>query len=268
MSESLEITTVAPCTINCTFCPHDAYLSAYGKSDLMKLDEFKRALATVPKSVRIVFSGFSEPFLNPNAVDMMEHASDQGHKLRLFSTLVGLSKEDVKRLASLKLELFVLHLPDNLGNAKIPSNATYRETLDNALRSLRIDNFAVMNENFSANTRAGLIKLSIKKHKRGIFWCTKLYSNQFVMLPNCDVVLCCRDFALRHKLGNLLQQSYKEISESKVLRMIRSNSYHFNGDCLCRECESSSISYNVKKIAKHLIENSRRKISNHRSDNS
>ena len=44
---------------------------------------------------------------------------------------------------------------------------------------------------FISNERAGQCNDSPKRHVRGWFFCEKLLSGQFVMLPNCDVVLCC-----------------------------------------------------------------------------
>jgi len=88
----------------------------------------------------------------------------------------------------------------------------------------------------------------------GWFLCRKLGRNpQVVMLPNCDVVLCCMDFGLKHKLGNLLDQSYLDIVNSPNFQKIRSNRFHWDGDCLCRECDWSSIYWNSKKFAWRVL---------------
>jgi hypothetical protein len=56
----------------------------------------------------------------------------------------------------------------------------------------------------------------------------KLYHN--VVLPNGDVVLCCMDYAGKHKLGNLFKQIYNNI--------IPVNQTPFE---LCRKCENGKV---------------------------
>jgi len=251
--EVLEITTVVGCAVHCTFCPQSVIVKAYGKRDALTLENFKVALKTVPKHVVVGFTGFSEPFLNPHTVDMMEYASAEGYKMWLFSTLVGLRAENVKRLAALSFEHICLHLPDNLHNATIPSTPSYRETLDTALRTLRIDEFSVMNANFVMTSRAGHVRNSVKRYRRGFFTCHKLHKPQFVMIPNCDVVLCCMDYELRHKLGNLIADSYHEICCAPALKKIKSNRFHLSGRNLCRDCSNSSLLFNTEIVVKHFM---------------
>ena len=205
----------------------------------------------MPKNVEIHFSGFSEPFLNLECMDMIEHATTMGYKVVLFSTLVGLKTEDISRLKRCNPEI-VLHLPDNLGNAKIPITETYKNSLIEALSQLRVANFSVMNEKFESNQRAGLCKNSVKIHRKGWFTCFKLRDPQFVMLPNGDVVLCCMDFGLKHKLGNLLDQSYSEIASSSGFRKICKNRYRWDGEVLCRSCMWGSRRRLVKMISDQI----------------
>ena len=44
--------------------------------------------------------------------------------------------------------------------------------------------------------------------------------NHSVLLPNGDVVLCCMDYSIKHKVGNLLEQEYCEIFSSKEMQEI------------------------------------------------
>ncbi|MGD0329203.1 MAG: SPASM domain-containing protein [Nitrososphaeria archaeon] len=233
----LEISTAGFCTMNCYFCPQEFYQKAYKGVKFLSLEDFKAALSNVPNDVILDFSGFNEPFINPCAVDMIEYARERGHPVDIFSTLVGLKPEDVKRLAKLNIERFTLHLPDNLGNAKIPITEEYRETLTEVLTTLRIDAFSIMNNNFKNIGRAGLSRGAKRFHKKGFFYCTHLTHSDFVMLPNCDVVLCPQDFGLKHVLGNLLKQSYMDILNSKDLKRIQRNMFTLDGDVLCRGCE-------------------------------
>lgn len=231
----LEITTVSKCVMDCTFCPQQAFLNSYRGCDQLDFKNFKMALSKVPKDIVICFSGFAEPFLNPKCMDMIEHASSEGFKVLLYSTLVGLKTDEVERLKKCNPTL-VLHLPDNLGNAKILVTETYMKTLVKVLQTMRVDGFSVMNENFVSNERAGLCPNTKERKMRAWFNCTKLVSPQFVMLPNCEIVLCCMNFGLRHRLGNLLEMSYAEIVASPEFQKVRLSRFRIGINSLCKKC--------------------------------
>ncbi len=237
VDDVLEVSTAGFCPNNCYFCPQEFYQKAYKGVRFLSLEDLKSALSNVPNDVTIIFSGFNEPFINPYAIDMIEYARGRGHQVHIFSTLVGLKPEDVKRLAKLNIERFTLHLPDNLGHAKIPITEEYRETLTEVLTILRIDAFSIMNNNFKNIGRAGLSRGGKRFHRKGFFYCPYLAHPDFVMLPNCDIVLCPQDFGLKHLLGNLLKQNYMDISNSKGFKRIQRNMLALDGDVLCRGCE-------------------------------
>ena len=64
----------------------------------MYIADFKRYLNKIPPEVTIVFSGFVEPFLAADSIEMMEYAASPGRQLHLYTTLVGLTKEKFERL--------------------------------------------------------------------------------------------------------------------------------------------------------------------------
>jgi radical SAM protein with 4Fe4S-binding SPASM domain len=233
--EFIEITTVDKCANNCVFCPQQVFQKNYQGDSLLSLENFKTALSKIPINVDITFSGFAEPFLNPHCIDMIEYAHSKGHKIQLYTTLVGMKLEYVERLNQYDPMLF-LHLPDNLGNTKILVTDEYTKVLVKVLQTMTVEYFVVMNKNFISNGRAGLCIGARKKDLKGWFYCGKLVSPQFVMLPNCDVVLCGMDFGLKHKLGNLLESSYKEIVQSKEYKRISKNRYKYNHDSICAKC--------------------------------
>lgn len=207
----LEITTTGKCLVDCYYCPQEAFQKAYHGSLFLSLDNFKIAISKLPKTVIVNFSGFSEPFLNAKTIDMMEYAYAKGYMIWLSSTLTGATLRTINRLSKIPLGLFILHLPDNLGNAKIPITQNYKDTLVAVFQKLHVDAVSIMNKDFISNERVGLCKGTRKRFNRSWFWCYKLEHPQFVMLPNCDVVLCCMNFGLEHVLGNLLTNSWEEI---------------------------------------------------------
>jgi organic radical activating enzyme len=119
---SIEITTNVGCTLACSFCPQDKISKLYkrGPERMMAFDSYKRILSKIPKNVRIDFSGYSEPFLNPEAMNFIELTAQMGYQQVLYSTLMGVSNSNAHRLRELlnekKINYMVVHLPDSHGN--------------------------------------------------------------------------------------------------------------------------------------------------------
>jgi hypothetical protein len=178
------------------------------------------------------FAGFSEPFAHPKAIELIEYAYRKGHQVILNSTLVGADLADVERLACCNLKEFIFHLPDNLGNAKIPITETYKEVLASAFTKLTVTGTSIMNSRFISNWRAGSCDDSPSIHIEGRFYCFKLYTPQFVLLPNCDLQLCCMDFQLKHKVGNLLTESWDDIINQGEYKRLKNQPKNV----ICRNC--------------------------------
>lgn len=264
----MEITTRAGCAVNCRFCPQDLFCSRYlkgGKPDtLMSAETFRICLDKIPKDGIITFSGFCEPFLNQNCIDMMEYAVSQGREIEIYTTLMGVTREIAQRIVKLPIKTFVLHTPDSEGYANILVSKEYFAVLDIILDSVRDNGIPLVD---SANCqgipsleildyirgrvvvksdlcdRAGsLSEEQLKKtdYLSGLIECTKMKKfNQWVLLPDGRVVLCCMDFGLRHVLGNLRQQSYDEIIGGDILKNMENGLSDETMGILCRECTSA-----------------------------
>jgi hypothetical protein len=235
----LEITTVKNCTVDCyPYCPQLKFREAYGNDpNVLSFENFKTVIDKLPREVEIDLSGFSEPFLNPKGLEMAEYLAFKGFKVSLYSTLVGLTPARVERLARIKFEHFCLHLPEPNHTAKIKITENYKNTLAAAITTMQINEVSIMNDAFISNERAANCDDAKPRHNRGPFHCKKLVTPEFVMLPNCDVVLCCMDWQMQHNLGNLLSQSYEEIMQSEAYRRIARNRWFLDGDTLCRSCK-------------------------------
>ena len=249
---TLEITTIIPekgCVVDCVFCPQRTLEKTYKGERILTLDNFKRAVDRVPKDVRITFAGFTEPWMNKFATDMVLYAHEQGHPVSVFTTAVGLSVEDCERIVDVPFAGdpnggFCLHLPDSEMLARHPITPGFLRTLE-WLKSNqhRIKNFKVMSMGpklhpsilhifdsapyYQMYSRAGnlhreaLLKpqlITLKDRwnaiehpdKNRTCGCVEhLYHN--VLLPNGDVSLCCMDYGLDHILGNLFEQNYQDI---------------------------------------------------------
>jgi hypothetical protein len=264
---TMEITTIVPekgCVVDCVFCPQRTLETAYTGERILTLDNFKKLVDRIPTEVRITFAGFVEPWMNKYCTDMLLYAHEQGHPISVFTTAVGMSIEDCRRIVDIPYAGnpnggFVLHLPDAEGLAKHPMTPGYRETLKWLSRNQqRIKNFTVMSMGpvhpdvaglfdsaviYQMYDRAGnlsreaILKPELKKVEER--WIKILPKNQAqtcgcvehvyhnVLLPNGDVSLCCMDYAVDNIIGNLYTTSYKEL-------VLKPNTC-FD---ICRSCEN------------------------------
>ncbi len=246
---TMEFTTSVPkkgCVVDCVFCPQEVLKKSFEGERRLTLENFKKALSTIPKNVRITFSGFVEPWMNKHTTDMLLYAHEQGYPVCVFTTGIGMSVEDVKRIKDVPFAGgpnggFTLHLPDSENLAKHPITNRYIDVLEEFGKS-NIQNFSIMvmggevhekvrhiypsAPSYSMYWRAGnliseaklkpelLVHMDKVKtaHVAGDATCgciEDLYHN--VMLPNGDVALCCMDYNQDHIIGNLFTQSYEEV---------------------------------------------------------
>ena len=61
------------------------------------------------------------------------------------------------------------------------------------------------------------------------------------LLPNGDIILCCMDYSLGNKLGNLNENSYYEILSGKKMNDIRMKAMQFGYDenFICKNCTNA-----------------------------
>jgi radical SAM protein with 4Fe4S-binding SPASM domain len=95
---------------------------------------------------------------------------------------------------------------------------------------------------FTSCERAGNCQGVEPKLKRGKLFCIKLDYNsiQYVMLPDGTVTICCMDYGMRHRIGNLLETHYDELYNSpEMQRILTSASSSADAYALCRTCNSA-----------------------------
>lgn len=112
----LEITTTTGCVVGCSYCPQDKFAErqrVVSHAKHLRLEDFKKCLARVPKAVDISFSGYSEAWLNPACTEMVEHAYEAGHGIRISTTLVGMKERNLRRLQAMEFRVFLVHVFDD-----------------------------------------------------------------------------------------------------------------------------------------------------------
>lgn len=198
----IEITTMLPCVNRCSYCPQALLAEMYGGKAKLDLETFKLMLKNIPQDVEIHFSAFSEPFGNRESSQMMAWASNQGYTIVVYSTLNGITKEDIEIIKDIPFKEFNVHLI-GIDRPELPFTHN----------TISVEN---------PISRAGNL-FPIAETDR-----TKCSRNsefkQNVVLPNGDLYLCCMDYGLKHKLGNILEENYNDIK--------RETNYE-----LCKSCE-------------------------------
>lgn len=257
MSHWLEITTKIGCSSRCEYCPQDKLIRQYIKKSretIMSFETFKKCISTVPKKIEIHFTGFCEPFLNPNVIDFIAHALDKGHNILINTTLKGMVKTDVDRLRRIIIEdkewggPVTVHLPCIEFKSNIVDNNFYK-ILEYLIRNLpgtrfhahgtpikKIEDFiksvdsGAWIKKRNIHSRAGNVEFKDTSRLRKKGNCSRVWDH--VILPNGDAYLCCADYGLEIKVGNLLKSSYDEIHNTELFRNIIRN-----GTSICSRCE-------------------------------
>ncbi len=268
MDRRLAITTVVGCRNRCSYCPQGTFMRAYRPRNgetRMSLETFRACVDKVPTDVCINFAGFAEPWFNPACTDMLLYAFDRGHRIRVFTTLMGMTVQDVDRIRHVPFETFTVHLPDGQGKTRMRVDAQYLAVLDRVLThgfhnaefifhftqggnehvhedARRVfDAHGVEPKRRGLVTRAGNVSIDGQscpvRLKGRLQACRRFYVN--ILLPNGEVALCCMDWGLKHVLGNLLECRYEDLHQGEAFRLILRGQRDAAVDILCRTCEEA-----------------------------
>lgn len=265
--KTLELTTHIGCKVNCKICPQKTLIERYFKiSDVkdLSLEDLKIVLDKLPKDIRIDFSGMCEPFSNSFCTEMILEVAKRNFKFCLYSTFEGVEIENLSRLKGLNFDHICMHIPDTNQNSIIPVTNEYLNKLYYILTNFRrigfdchgtVDirlkevfqrtgyNYDIINrESPPRSNKAGHIKGMYDINNIGKLKCKSSgrQLNSSILLPNCDVYMCCMDYGLKYKFGNLLTDSYEDLFKSESYRNII-DCLDNNKECLCRHCSNSTL---------------------------
>jgi len=243
MKRALEITTNLPCTVNCSYCPQKKLRDSYslqGQAEHMSIDNFTLVLDKLPGDVEIHFSGFSEPFLNWQTIDMVSYALSEGHKVIIYTTGTGIGKTDISILKDWfdETDLFV-HVSKNIWDKKVVEAL---KQLDFTLVVVGVTT-ARLQGVFPGRkvikqdmvSRAGNLGF-VDQHAQGAIGCRDNRQYQNVLLPNGDVAICCMDYGLEYIIGNLYKQEYEDLFKSDKFLAFLEQMKNGDKDFLCRKC--------------------------------
>lgn len=266
MTSFVEFSLVDRCPNKCKYCPQDLLEKNYKGRKQMTFEGFKTAVDKLPKST-ISIAGFSEPFVNQSCIDMIEYATQKGHSVIIYTTLVGMTIEQYNRLKkNYSVRSLIIHLPDKEGNTKIKITEQYRELLkyirlfpvgpwcqmDYSVHGSAVcsDIIDIINIRpvYRIHDRCGTLKTDDKSVHRvhwegGAIVCSNGFGadQSGVILPNGDVQFCCMDFGLKYKLGNIFESSWEELMNSDIRKRIIADRMTGEQDEICRHCAEAGM---------------------------
>lgn len=266
----IEITTGIGCPLDCIYCPQKVLIDAYNDRiqnyRLMSYDTFRECIDKIPKEVDIHFSGMCEPWINPECSGMVDYAAHKGHRIHIFTTLVGFKEEDIQLLKKIHLDTFIIHIPDENNFSKFPKSVDYFEIFKKVLREVKegklpLTAFSCHGSTLKSieqmindigvpiltrmNDRAGNLNKHIENipsylYERDPIQCKFCGGNSLdknVLMPDGSVYLCCMDYSLEYPLGNLLFDDYSIISDGMLKKEYRKRLVDWKrGAILCRKC--------------------------------
>ena len=67
-----------------------------------------------------------------------------------------------------------------------------------------------------------------------------------VLLPNGDVVICCMDYSVKHKIGNLIEGDYFSLFSSRGMAELHSENTKpgYSDKTICKSC-NRAIRYEI-----------------------
>lgn len=254
---TFEVTTQIDYRMNCLrYCPQEVIVSKYVGEKVLSLEAFKSMISTVPLDIIICFAGVSEPFGNPDCTDMILHAHAKGHKIHLFTTLVGLHYHDWVRIRDIPFELLFLHLPDAEGNARIPVTEEYLHLLGNVLTTVKKIEVMNMCGSFQSNRNEDMARGNPLPVKKGRMLCIKnTVPDNLYLMPNGNVYLCCMTRGLTGYIGSMHTMTYDQIVR-KFYEV--AEDYQRRPDSLCHICVAGNqwwvVEYlKIKKSVKKYL---------------
>jgi radical SAM protein with 4Fe4S-binding SPASM domain len=242
--KEIDITSIIGCSNMCYYCPQKILLKNYNSHiKILTLNNLKIFLKNINKNNTIInFSGFSENLNNNYISDILLYCYNQGFTLNYFYTTLNsindLNKIIDKLKNNVEFNYVIFHEYDGLSFNK----ELFNKRIDLFKNNIKSKNYIISkinkplsragnNENISTIYKSDKIKCNFYNLNH-IFNCN-------VLLPNGDLYLCCNDFGLKHKIGNLFHNHYESDEFYKKRKEIQELLLIKDSNVICRLCEFS-----------------------------
>ena len=271
-----SIETSTTCNHTCEYCPVSEFTVAHQVMDLKLFTHVMDELKGLGRKLkRISYNHYNEPLVDPYLVERirLSLSYDFFHKILLNTNLSILPKKlpEELKFASDRLE-FNINLPTadperyrqlhgkdhyhrvetNIGRLKEAGFAVRINIQDNSLVN-RADRESVVArfgdsipvDTIESTSRGGLVEVVmrpyVKKAGAVLAGCLQDRPISYVHVGVAgEVFLCCQDFFKKDRLGDLTQQSLREILDSPTAKKYLE--YVYGGrespaDFICKRCE-------------------------------
>jgi uncharacterized Fe-S cluster-containing radical SAM superfamily protein len=251
----LNITATSSCKAKCVYCPQDRFTSAMeeqpGHLSCLEFVELLPALSGTHFEV-VSFGGFTEPFDNPEIVDLITMASEQTFvdQIHIYTNGEALTPGIADALQDVRLGyvdischgfdegtyrrtrpfldvarirenvLFLLRNRRNIDRLTISVTGPFGSRASLAELETLCSQYGAGFERRDLHSRAGLLHIGreLEVVKSGPFRCAKFDFGKPVLVPGGDLALCCQDFALEYVIGNLHRKTFEEIMQDSPVR--------------------------------------------------
>jgi radical SAM protein with 4Fe4S-binding SPASM domain len=236
--KEINLSTIVGCPVGCWYCPQKVLLAAYGRNTrLLTFENFKILLKNIDKGITINFAGVGENFFNPEFVDMMIYAHNNDRKIGLYTTMQGIDKEKADRIVNAKIRFEVVFFHRYTGKDFNKRLFNYGE--------VRFMNEVEIVHRYGdipdIKSRAGNLEIPNPVFKTGKLVCCHfgkdLMFHENTMLPNGDLYMCCEDFGLKHKIGNLYEYNYESEKFNIERQKLQTLQNMEDSDIICRKCD-------------------------------
>jgi hypothetical protein len=251
----LNVTTTSGCRGRCVYCPQDRYWDAMAdRPRYLTAAELHRLVPNLEGThfETMSFGGFSEPFDNPEIVELLTlaHELDFVDEVAVYSNGEAMTPARMQELGHVRFGtvdvschgfdpeiyrrtrsfidpaavrenvLFLLDNRANIANLTISVSGPFGsdESLDELAGLCAASGATLFRRDL--HSRAGLLRIGNGngRPKSGPFRCAKFDFEKPVLVPGGDLSLCCQDFALRYVIGNLHARPFGEIMAGSPLR--------------------------------------------------
>lgn len=269
---AIENTNV--CNARCITCAMDIMQR---KTGFMDMELFRKIVddCAAEGIQHVSLNFFGEAFIDPKIFDRIEYAKSKGLYVHLQSNASLLTAEKTDRLLTLGLDEFQISIDGatketfervrvRLKWEDVVNNTEYflkqrqaggytkptvcvRMVLIEDNESERDKFFEMWNDKVQPNGSVhvsnpfnwGGKKQVVSHHKTVRSPCARLWL-QLVVLQNGDVALCCNDYDGEVVVGNMREQSVREVWQGEPLRKIREHHLRreFDKVSICANCEN------------------------------
>jgi radical SAM protein with 4Fe4S-binding SPASM domain len=197
---------------------------------------------------------------------MLQYSLEKGHRIAIFTTLVGMKEEDADITCGLlrqytdKIHKICIHLPDAANHMPgWKKSKTWDYALEQFLALDReksllpfvwmtMDGQGRIHPDVTSkhipltdsrfNSRGGALgdgKVKSPEINSPVVCGRSIFYDRNSLLPNGDIALCAMDYGLKHILGNILLEEYQQIQEKKTI--FAKNAMFGVDKSICKYCE-------------------------------